>query len=251
MQNLDDLDEMSDLKADVGRRKTFQWLIVSGLITVLLWQMPFGGLMLYPFTILATWFHEMGHGLTAMLLGGHFDRLLIFSNGSGLAYHTGTPLGRIGDAMVSAGGLLGPPIAGSFFIISGLYPKQSRVVLGVLGGLLLLSTLIWVRSGFGWLMLPMIAVSLLAISTKGPDWLQPMVVQFLGVQACISTYHQLDYLFMGNAMIGGQMMQSDTGQIANALLLPYWVWGGLIAAISFVLLAASLWVVARKPVAAR
>lgn len=237
------------MQAEIGRRKTVQWLIVSGLITVLLWQTPFGGLTLYPFTILATWFHEMGHGLTAMLLGGHFDRLLIFANGSGLAYHSS--VGRLGDALVSAGGLLGPPIAGTFFILSGSHAQRSRLVLGGLGAALLLSTLIWVRSGFGWLMLPLLGVSLLITSLKGPAWLQPMVVQFLGVQACISTYHQLDYLFMGSAVIGGQMMASDTGQIANALLLPYWIWGGLIAAISFVLLAGSLWTVGRKPAPSR
>lgn len=237
------IQEDDDLSAEISRRKTFQWLIVSALITVLLWQMPFGGLALYPFTILATWFHEMGHGLTAMLLGGHFEKLLIFPNGSGVAYHTS--VGRLGDALVSAGGLLGPPIAGAFFILSGRSPKTSRLVLTLLGGMLLLSTLIWIRSGFGWVLMPLLGLALLVASRKGPDWLQPMTVQFLGVQACISTYHQLDYLFMNQAVIGGQVMTSDTGQIAAALLLPYWIWGGLIAAFSFVLLAGSLWAVGR------
>ncbi|PKL75802.1 MAG: peptidase M50 [Candidatus Melainabacteria bacterium HGW-Melainabacteria-1] len=178
-----------------------------------------------------------------MLLGGRFHELHIFANGSGLAYHSGG--GRLTGALVAAGGLLGPPIAGALFILSGGSPARSRLMLGLLGGLLLLSTLIWVRSGFGWLILPMIAAAVLAISLKGPDWLQPLTIQFLGVQACISTYRQLDYLFMPAAEIGGQRMSSDTGHIAEALLLPYWVWGGLIAAFSFVMLAWSLWMVAR------
>ena len=37
--------------------------------TVALWQVPYGDTLLYPFTLLATWFHEMGHGLASMLLG--------------------------------------------------------------------------------------------------------------------------------------------------------------------------------------
>ncbi|PKL76350.1 MAG: peptidase M50, partial [Candidatus Melainabacteria bacterium HGW-Melainabacteria-1] len=57
------IDDELDLKP---KKKTVQWLIVAAMITVMLWQMPFGGLALYPFTILATWFHEMGHGLSAM-----------------------------------------------------------------------------------------------------------------------------------------------------------------------------------------
>ncbi|HEY9843106.1 MAG TPA: M50 family metallopeptidase [Candidatus Obscuribacterales bacterium] len=232
-----------ELTLDKPRQKTLQWLGISALITVLLWQMPFGGLVLYPFTILATWFHEMGHGLTALLLGGRFHQLLIFADGSGVAYHSSA--GGLAGALVAAGGLMGPPIAGAFFILSGRSPGRSRLVLTVLGAMLLLSTVVWVRSGFGWLILPMLAVALLAVARRGPDWLQPMTIQFLGVQACINTYHQLDYLFMAQANVGGQVMRSDTGQIAAALLLPYWFWGGLIAGFSFVLLAASLWVVGR------
>lgn len=234
-----------DLIPPKARNRTLQWLVVAALITVMLWQMPFGGLMLYPFTILATWFHEMGHGLTALLLGGQFYKLEIFANGSGVAYHSGA--GRLTSALVAAGGLLGPPIAGSLFILSGRSASLSRKVLGVLAILLIVSTVIWVRTGFGWLILPMIAVVLGAIAYKGPDWLQPMVIQFLGVQACISTYRQLDYLFMNNAQIGGQVMTSDTGHIAQALLLPYWVWGTLIAGFSFVLLLVSLWIGSRPP----
>jgi hypothetical protein len=89
---------------------------------------------------------------------------------------------------------------------------------------------------------------LLALAWKGTDWVHPLLIQFLGVQACISTYRQLDYLFMDSANINGQYMPSDTGQIAQALLLPYWLWGGLIAGISFALLAFSLWTTTRHEV---
>lgn len=227
------------------KRSPVAWLFAAALLTVVIWQMPFGGLMLYPFTILATWFHEMGHGLTALLLGAEFKQLLIFPNGSGVAYHTAS--GRLSGALVAAGGLLGPPIAGSLFILSGRFARRSRWVMGVLGVVLLLSTLIWVRTPFGWVILPLTGISLLLIASKGPDWLQTVVLQFLGVQACISTYHQLDYLFMNQANIGGRQMLSDTGSIAKALLLPYWFWGGAIALISFALLASSLYIVSRRP----
>lgn len=126
------------------RRRRVPWLAVAALITVILWQMPFGGLLLYPFTILATWFHEMGHGLTAMLLGGSFKQLLIYPNGSGIAVHTSS--GGLGEALVAAGGLLGPPIAGALFILTGRSPHHSRLVIGLLGMALLVSTLIWVRT---------------------------------------------------------------------------------------------------------
>lgn len=220
------------------------WLGMAALITIVLWQMPMGSLMLYPFSILATWFHEMGHGLTALLMGGDFKQLEILPDGSGVAWHT--TQGRFQQVMVSAGGLLGPPLAGSWLILSGTSERRSRLALLALGLCLILSTALWVRSSFGWVILPPVGICLLWAGLKGPDWLQPVLIQFLGVQACISSFRQLDYLFMKQAHLGGQVMLSDTGKIAELLFLPYWFWGSLIALISFGLLAGSLRQVARK-----
>ena len=227
-----------DESADHSRKAAIRWLLVSALLTVFLWQIPFGNYLLYPFTILATWFHEMGHGMTALLLGGKFHSLLIYPNGSGIATHSGGPL--FATPFVSAGGLLGPPIAGAFFILAGSKRQTSRTVLSGLGLALLLSTLIWVRTPFGWVILPLLGAALLLTSAKGGEDLQQMGVQFLGVQACIGTFRQLDYLFMNRINLGGRAMYSDTGQIAQYFLLPYWFWGSLIAVLSFVLLLGSV-----------
>lgn len=51
---------------------------------MLLWQTQWGSVLLFPFTLLATWFHEMGHGLAAIMLGGEFDRLVIFADDRGM-----------------------------------------------------------------------------------------------------------------------------------------------------------------------
>ena len=41
-------------------------LVVAGLVVTMLPALPFGAYLIYPFAILTTWFHEMGHGLTAL-----------------------------------------------------------------------------------------------------------------------------------------------------------------------------------------
>ncbi len=223
------------------------WLIVAAIATVVLWQFPWGNYILYPFSILATWFHEMGHGLTAILLGGNFHKLLIYPNGSGIAQHSGSLfLGRIGQALVAAGGLMGPPIAGAAFIVASRRFRNAHYSLMFLGGMLLISALIWVRSLFGFVAISLLGITILAIALKTPKWLQGFAIQFLGVQACINTFHQLDYLFTGAAVIGGRQMLSDTGQIARQLLLPYWFWGSLIAAASLIILVQSLRIAYRK-----
>ncbi len=217
------------------------WLIAAAIATVVLWQLPWGNYVIYPFTILATWFHEMGHGLTALLLGGEFKKLLIFTNGSGLAFHSGSLLfGRVGRALVVAGGPIGPTIAGAAFILASRRFKTAHYGLMFLGCLLMVSALLWVRSLFGLIVIPLWGLTILAIALKTPSWVQGGLIQFLGVQACVSTFHQLDYLFMSHAVIAGQARLSDTGRIAEQLLLPYWFWAGLITVISLLLLVQCL-----------
>jgi hypothetical protein len=219
-------------------RMGLTWLIVAAIATIGLWQVPAGNYILYPFTILATWFHEMGHGLMALLLGGQFRKLEIFGNGSGVAtYAMSLSLAPIGPALVAFSGPMGPPIAGAALILASRSFKTATLSLKILGGFLLVSTIIWVRSLFGIVAIPLLGLIILGIALKAPRWVQGFTVQFLGVQACVSTYHQLDYLFSYSA---GSMGLSDTAQIQQQLLLPYWFWGGLMAVASLVILVQSL-----------
>ncbi len=219
-------------------RMGLTWLIVAAIATIVLWQVPAGNYILYPFTILATWFHEMGHGLMALVLGGQFRKLEIFGNGSGVAsYAMSLSLAPIGPALVAFSGPMGPPIAGAALILASRSFKAATLSLKILGGFLLVSTIIWVRSLFGIVAIPLLGLIILGIALKAPRWVQGFTVQFLGVQACVSTYHQLDYLFSYSA---GSMGLSDTAQIQQQLLLPYWFWGGLMAVASLVILVQSL-----------
>ena len=197
--------------------------------------------MLYPFTILATWFHEMGHGVTALLLGGSFNSLVLWPNASGMA-DTSAPmwLGRFGAGLIAAGGPLGPVVVGAGFIRSGRTPRSSTWGLYALGLLLILSAVVWVRTLFGLAAITAWGGATLGLALKGPDWLKQFSVQFFGVQACISVYRSIDYLFMRQAEIGGRVMTSDTGAIQSALLLPYWFWAWVIVALSIALLIKTL-----------
>ena len=207
--------------------------------SILLWQTALGGLLLYPFTILATWFHEMGHGIAAMLTGRGFERLLIFADGSGVAQSLRPADGyRLTDALVAASGPLGPAIAGALLIISSRSPTATRYALAVLGVALVVSTLIWVRSLTGWLVLPALGIAIALLALRGSVPWRRFAIQLLGVQAAISAWQQFDYLFSPGGNVGGRLHRSDTGAIADVLLLPYWFWG---ASISGAILALLWW----------
>lgn len=220
---------MSELKELSSSKIGLIWLIVAAIVTIILWQFSWGNYILYPFSILATWFHEMGHGLTAILLGGNFSKLLIFSNGSGIASHSISFGGKLGSALVAMGGPLGPAFAGGILILSSRRYQTAHWCLMALGSVMLLSVLLWIRTGFGVVAISLWGLFVLLIAFKTPKGLQAWMVQFMGVQAIVSTYHQKEYLFGGNAVnINGQQLISDTGQIAESLLLPHWFWAVLI-----------------------
>ena len=217
--------------ADQDRRERGLLLLGIALASILLWQTALGSLLLYPFTILATWFHEMGHGIAAMLTGRGFERLLIFADGSGVALSLRPADGyRLTDALVAASGPLGPAIAGALLIVSSRSPTATQGALAVLGVALVVSTAIWVRSPTGWLVLPALGLASGVLALRGSVPWRSFVIRLLGVQAAISAWQQFGYLFSPGGNVGGRLHRSDTGAIADVLLLPYWFWGAVISA---------------------
>jgi hypothetical protein len=227
---------------DHEERKRRAWTLAALAVgSILLWQTYWGGLLLYPFTIFATWFHEMGHGLASILTGGRFEQLAIYRDGSGVALSLMPADASVFSyAFVGAAGPLGPPLVGALLIVASRSPRATRIALGMLASALLLSTLIWVRSVVGWLVLPGIGLALIAMLLRGSPKARDFTIQLLGVQACISTWHDVGYLFSEGGLVAGQAQRSDTAAIADSLLLPYWFWGGAISLLILALLAASL-----------
>lgn len=223
------------------RRRRLSLILGLGMASIALWQFPLGSLLLYPFAILATWFHEMGHGLMATLMGFRFHYLIIFADGSGYASIL-TPIeaGRIRPALVAAAGPLGPAIVGSLFILSSRTDKGAKRALRVLGWFLIVSTVIWVRSPIGWALLPGLGFIILAIRRFCGPLVHRLSIQILGLEACISVWRQFDYLFSAGGTVGGRQARSDTAAIQAALMLPYWLWGALISLVIVIMLGLSL-----------
>lgn len=203
------------------------YIVGIAILTIIAWQTDIGTLILMPFTLLATWFHEMGHGLAAIALGATFEQLVINPNGSGYAqYSKPREMWGISHALIAAAGLLGSTAAGCGMIIASRRKLVAQLVLAGLGLALILSTLIWVRSLTGWIVLPLFALGAIWIAFSRRRKLQRFAIEFLGVQGAISVWQDLGYLFSDGATYGG----SDTGKIADALFLPYWVWGTVVTA---------------------
>jgi hypothetical protein len=216
-------------------------LVISAAVTFGLYLIPYGEYVGYPLLLISTVVHELGHGIAAVLAGADFVKFEMFKDGSGYALHT-DPGGGFARAFVSAGGLCGPAVAAALCFVGGRTPTRSRRLLGALGAGLLLAMLLVVRNGFGLLFIGLLAAGMIAIAVWGREELSQLAIVFLGVQLALSVFSRGDYLFMKTADTAIGPMPSDTQQMAEALALPYWFWGGLCAAFSgAVLLGGSLY----------
>lgn len=213
-------------------------IIAAGVLVIIRSLVPYGDQILYPFTLFATWIHEMGHGITGLMLGGTFTKLEIFLNGSGLAHGAVSP--GWPEAARAAGGLIAPPLFGAVILATARGPKRSTIVLWTIAGVLALTIPIWVRSATGFIALPLVAMFVALVALRADPDIRQILAQLLGLFMGLDTITRIDYLFSSTAKIQGEELPSDVAIIADAVGGHYLFWGGLLAGLSLVLLVIGL-----------
>lgn len=235
--------------ADLSQGQLIRVFWAAVALSLIVPRLPKGRLLLYPFALLATWAHEMGHGVTALAAGGSFRRLEVHRNLDGLAWSSG--VGPLGRAVVAAGGLLAPAVAGGAVIVLGSRHTTAPWILAGLAAAVLLSVVLFVRNLFGWVALTLTGLALIPVAWWAPELVRVFVAQLVGIQFCVASWGSLNYMFTKNfRRYDGKLTDSDTQTIANVLFLPYWFWGGVIAAVSLAILAASFYLAWIYPAAA-
>lgn len=225
------------------RRPAFRALVIAVLLTLALHftaGVPAVRWLQWPLLLISTLAHELGHGLCARLLGAGFDSLVLWPNGSGVASYHGN-FSALSIAAIAAAGLLGPPFTALVLMLAGRHSRAAHIALGACAAFLLLVTLLWAGSLFTVIVCVALAAIAGLVAWKGSPGVSQIACLFLAVQLSLSVFARGDYLFMRNAHTGAGVMPSDVSQIAQALLLPYWFWGGLIAALSLALLGFGAW----------
>src|ERR1043165_5545145 len=116
-------------------------LAIALLASLVLWNLPFAGVLLYPFKVLATWLHELSHGLAMIITGSGFDRMVIYRDTSGLAYAY-TSVGSFGTAIIAAAGYMGTPLWGAVLLVVTPDASSARKAMLVLAVLLIGTTIL-------------------------------------------------------------------------------------------------------------
>ncbi len=231
----------STIDSPVHGRRARVALVVSVLLTAALYAIPdpYGFYASYPFLLLSTLAHELGHGLAGVLVGGDFHRFVMFTDGSGHALVTGD-LGRLAQAAVAAGGLVGPAVIAGLCFALARRGRAAKLTFIVFAALLGLALVLVVRNVFGLVFVSVVAAGCAAIGLRANGHVAQVSLLFVAVQLALSVFSRGDYLFTEVATTGVGAAPSDVANMAHALFLPYWFWGALCGLFSVMVLAAGL-----------
>jgi len=177
---------------------------------ILIKQLP---LVSIPFNWLESYFHEISHGIAAIMTGGKILRIQLFTNGAGLC----TTQGGIA-LVVSFFGYAGATLWG--WAIYKLSSSHQRAAQGfsVFVFLLIISSIVfWGRDLLTWFILAVLAVLfLLTIKLKKLHYLQRLM-QLFGLLILLNSLFSPSYLLDGRNI-------GDGAALATMTFIPEFVW---------------------------
>ncbi|KMT65274.1 M50 family metallopeptidase [Catenovulum maritimum] len=193
-------------------RTNSKWYFLSLLLLALIVKwLPFINL---PFKWLATYFHELSHGLMAILTGGKIQYIELYVNGGGLCVSQGGI-----QLLTSFIGYAGAVGWGMLMVYSAtLKAKVVKFISLSLVLICVLSLLLWIRDILS--MLVIIAVTLtlaLPLTKLATQWVKPFMM-FLGIITMLNAIYSPLYLIDGRSL-------GDGATLAKLTYIPeiFWV----------------------------
>ena len=162
--------------------------------------------------------HEAGHALVGVLVGRRLRSIHLHSDTSGLTVTSGKPRGPGMVAMLAAG-YLAPAVLG---LVAALLLANGRSV-GLLWLLVLLAgaLILWVRNGYGLLVLLLGGAGVLLLTWYGDDTVQSVAAYLIAWLLLLSAPRPLVELLTAGRRRG---RTSDPDQLAGLTRVPAVLW---------------------------
>jgi hypothetical protein len=173
--------------------------------------------LLYPLKILVVLFHELSHGLAAVVTGGGIDRIEISFEQGGVC----TTRGGSRFIILNAG-YLGSLFWGCALLVAGARTRHDRLWVGLLGTILFAVTLLYVRSVFGFVYGLAAGAALIGIAWLLPNVVSDILLAVLGMVSCLYAIWDI-----GSDILFRSVPGSDAHQLAELTGIPSVVWGVL------------------------
>jgi hypothetical protein len=187
----------------------------------------------YPLKLLVVFFHELSHGLAALVTGGEIDRISVVAQEGGFCYTRGG-----NRFFILSAGYLGSLVFGGVILLLAARTRWDKIVAVLLGGVVLLVTLVFMRPvlSFGFAFGLLTAGALVAVGLLLPEAVNDFLLRVIGLTSCL--YAVLD---IKSDILDRPDIMSDATMLAENTGLPSRFWGGLW--ITIAVLAAFLFLV--------
>ena len=176
--------------------------------------------MLYPFRLFTTWVHECGHAIMTLIVGGRVNSIVIERNAAGVTSSL-IPEGRVTQGLVASAGYLGASVVGCALLVAARRKQDAHGILWTIGAFMLVTLVIWIRNPFGFAVVLVWSVALIALSRQGSGPVSSFVLSLLAVQVALDSVYDIRVLFLVH---GGH---SDADTMAKLFVLPSWAWASL------------------------
>lgn len=201
---------------------------------ILLWSTP----IVWPLKILVVFFHELSHGLAAILTGGSIVKIEVVAQQGGVCCTAG------GSRFITlSAGYLGSLLWGGLVLLAASSTRRDRGVAVGLGAIIVGATLLWVRPvfsfGFGFHVAA--GLVLIAVGWLLPDAVSDLVLKVVGVTSCLYVIPDI-----WSDTIARSQLRSDARMLAEMTHIPTVVWGGLWILAALVVCGGLLWLTCRR-----
>lgn len=167
-----------------------------------------------PLKILTVFFHEISHGLAAVLTGGSIVSLTFHSNQGGLAQAAGGS-----SFLMLNAGYLGSLLWGCGLILLSSYTRRNRTVSLLLGVALAAITVFYVRNAFGFVFGLGAAAAFVAAAVKLSESANDFLIKVVGVTSALYVIPDI------YSDVVTRACWSDATMLAAKTGVPRVVWG--------------------------
>lgn len=210
------IDPMNNTKP-VKLFSKMEFLVLTGitLAVLLLWRTT----VVFPLKILVVFFHELSHGLMALLTGGEVLSINLTMDEGGLC----TTRGGIRWVILSAG-YLGSLLWGGFILLTSAFSHKDKLLCALLGALLFVLSILWLRPliSLGFLFVMLASCALVVGAYYMTNRSCGIVLKVIGIATIL--YVPQDII---SDAIWRSTMPSDARMLGQLTGIPTVVWGGI------------------------
>jgi hypothetical protein len=216
-------------------RNSFKLLVFASLLTLILWFIPFAGVITYPIRLFVTFIHEIGHALAALATFGAVNRVSLDWSGSGVTFTQGG-LGLL----ISSAGYLTTTLYGSALLLLLRRERNARKAAIGTGIVLLGITVLFGGNIVAWLAGLVFGAGCLLLGLRGRTKLVHFCMSFLAVQCLLNAFYDLRTVLFLSALDPGFPTDARNMSEATGGLLHPVVWAAAWVLLSAVVVVGTL-----------